>query len=103
MVRMANKGLDEFRKSLKVSMTPAQKRQLMRDRYILLRRNKDLTAQDKLLLDTWLSNIPLLGRAYVLKGMFFGAELPHKAEAEKQYGFWCDALADSPRAGALLR
>ena len=79
VVRMANKGLDEFRKSLKVSMTPAQKRHLMRDRYILLRRNKDLTAQDKLLLDTWLSNIPLLGRAYVLKGYYYLVPTAHEA------------------------
>jgi transposase len=98
VVKMVNKGLDEFRKSLKADMTNAQKRQLMRDRYILLRREKDLDAKDRLLLDVWTSNLPLLGQAHILKEAFFNLyDLPNRQEAQDQYGLWCEAVEDLPQ------
>lgn len=97
VVRMANKGLDELRKSLKAGMTTSQKRQLMRDRYILLKRHRDLEAKDLLLLDTWLGNIPQLEAAYRLKEIFFDLyEIKGKKEAEERYAIWNDTVAANP-------
>ena len=97
VVRMANKGLDELRKSLKAGMTTSQKRQLMRDRYILLKRHRDLEAKDLLLLDTWLGNIPQLEVAYRLKEIFFDLyEIKDKKEAEERYTIWSDTVAANP-------
>jgi transposase len=98
VVKMANKGLDEFRKALKADMTTSQRRQLMRDRFILLRREKDLTAKDRLLLDVWTSNLPLLGQAHTLKEALFKLyDLPSKQEAQEQYGLWREAVEDCPQ------
>lgn len=94
VVRMANKGLDECRKALKAGMTTTQRRQLMRDRYVLLKRKKDLEAKDLLLLSTWLDNIPTLKIAYELKEMFCDIyELPDKKQAMDKYDTWRDTLS----------
>ncbi len=55
VVRMANQALDSVRKSLKANMTAKERRTLMRERYILLKRKHDLNERDSFLLDTWLS------------------------------------------------
>lgn len=97
VVKMANKGLDELRKSLKSGMSTAQKRQLMRDRYVLLKRKADLQAKDLLLLDTWLSNLPSLNTAYKLKEMLFDLyEIKDKKEAQEKYQTWKDTLEANP-------
>ena len=97
VVKMANKSLDELRKSLKAGMTSVQKRQLMRDRYVLLKRHRDLEAKDLLLLDTWLGNIPSLETAYKLKEFFFDMyELKDKKEAQERYQTWRDTLEANP-------
>ncbi len=97
VVKMANKSLDELRKSLKAGMTTVQKRQLMRDRYVLLKRHRDLEAKDILLLQTWLGNIPTLETAYKLKEFFFDMyELKDKKEAQERYQTWKDTLEANP-------
>lgn len=97
VIKMANKCLDDLRKSLKMGMTTSQKRQLMRDRYVLLKRKKDLQPKDVLLLDTWLGNIPQLDTAYKLKEIFFEIyDFTDKKEAEERYTAWCDTLSANP-------
>lgn len=46
VVRMANQALDSVRKSLKANMTAKERRTLMRERYILLKRKHDLNERD---------------------------------------------------------
>ncbi|GLI04168.1 hypothetical protein YDYSG_01980 [Paenibacillus tyrfis] len=58
VVRMANTALEDIRKAHRKEIEPKQCRQLMRDRYVLLKRQYDLTAQDMLLLDLWTATIP---------------------------------------------
>lgn len=55
----------------------------MHDRYVLLRRERDLTDKDRLLLSGWLKNYDELGVAYRLKENFFGiydAQSPDEAQ-----------------------
>ena len=67
VVRMANDALEKVRKSLREQLTPKQRRGLMHDRFVLLKRERDLNDQELLLLDGWTKNYPELGAAYLLK------------------------------------
>jgi transposase len=71
VVRMANDALERVRKSLRESLTPKQRRGLMHDRFVLLKRERDLTDQEQLLLSGWTRNYDELGEAYKLKEDFF--------------------------------
>lgn len=52
-------------------MSAKEHRQLMRDRYVLLKRRKDLNDfDDQVKLQVWTDVYPLLGQAYELKEQF---------------------------------
>src|SRR5699024_12444206 len=71
VVRMVNQALDYVRKSLKAHMSQKERRTLMRERFILLKRKHDLNERESFLLDTWLGNLPALKEAYELKEEFY--------------------------------
>jgi transposase len=107
VVRMANDAMERVRKSLRESLTPKQRRGLMHDRFVLLKRERDLNDKERLNLDGWTKNYPELGEAYRLKEQFFGiydAESPDEAQAK--FIEWqksippeiADAFADIERA-----
>jgi transposase len=61
-----------------------EKRGLMHDRFVLLKRERDLTDQDRLKLSGWVKNYDELSIAYRLKEAFFGiydAQSPDEAQA----------------------
>ena len=70
VIRLAIQGMDTVRKDTRSELTPLQRRTLMRDRYILFHRKSDLNEQDQFILDTWLGQFPLLGKAYQFKEDF---------------------------------
>jgi transposase len=89
VVKMANEAMEKVRKGLRERLTIKQRRGLMHDRYVLLRRERDLTDKDSLLLSGWLKNYDELGIAYRLKEDFFGiydAQSPD--EAQGRYLEW---------------
>lgn len=89
VVKMANSALNEIRKDFKFSLSVKERRRLMHDRFILLSRFKDLEAKDRLILDSWILNIPKLGKAYSLKEALFDLyDLTDRKEAEEQYQKW---------------
>lgn len=97
IVRMANDALDEVRKSLRESLLPNQRRTLKRDRFVMLRREKDLKEKDKLLLSTWKSNFPRLAAAHTAKEefmMIWEAGLKRE-EAIAEYDKWQSRLPES--------
>lgn len=71
VVRMANQALDRVRKNVRSGMSDKERRSLMRDRYVLLKRRHDLTDRDRLLMESWTAAIPVLGFAYHAKEDFF--------------------------------
>jgi transposase len=82
VVKMANEALERVRKSLRESLTLKQRRGLMHDRFVLLKRESDLDDKEKTRLLTWLETYPELGLAYRLKEDFFkiyDAESRHNA------------------------
>lgn len=72
VVRMANDAVEKVRKSLREQLTPKQRRGLMHDRFVLLKRERDLNDRERLLLDGWTKSYPELGAAYRLKERFYG-------------------------------
>ena len=107
VVRMANDAMERVRKSLRESLTPKQRRGLMHDRFVLLKRERELNDQERLNLDGWTKNYPEIGEAYRLKEQFFeiyDASSPDEAQAK--FIQWqksisseiADAFADIERA-----
>jgi transposase len=87
--RMANGCLDAIRKSLRESLSAAARRTLMRDRYVLLRRRRDLDEKDLLILETWTNHFPQLATAYEMKEAFFDIwQVESERDARKLYRAW---------------
>lgn len=86
---MANTPMEQIRKSLRSSLPIRQRRGLMHDRFILLKREHELTAQERFLLDNWRSLHPALDEAYRLKEQFFAVyDAPNRIEAVRRYQLW---------------
>lgn len=71
VIKMANEAVEKVRKGLRDRLTFKEKRGLMHDRYVLLKREHDLTDKDSLLLSGWIKNYAELGMAYRLKEDFY--------------------------------
>lgn len=84
VVKMANEAVEKVRKGLRARLTLKEKRGLMHDRFVLLKRERDLTDKDSVLLSGWIKNYDELGLAYRLKEGFFkiyDAQSPDEAQA----------------------
>lgn len=94
VVRMANDAVERIRKSLREKLTTKQRRGLMHDRFVLLKRERDLNDRERLLLDGWTVNYPDLGAAYRLKEEFYGIyeTAVGSAQALNQYEAWYQAI-----------
>ena len=90
VVRMANDAVERVRKSLRESLTPKQRRGLMHDRFVLLKRERDLNDKERLLLSGWTANYPELGEAYRLKEAFYGVYegMGTREQAFARYAAW---------------
>lgn len=96
IVRMANQAVDSVRKKLKDEMTDKQRRQLMRERYLLLYRKDTLTPEQQFKLDVWLDNVPRLKEAYELKESFYGIwDTDNAEEGIERYYVWRDLCVES--------
>ncbi len=99
VVRMANDAIERVRKGLRGELTLKQKRGLMHDRFVLLKRERDLTQQDRLKLSGWVLNYPTLGEAYRLKEGFYGIYEQAKSpdEALQLLAAWHSQITDELR------
>lgn len=83
--KMANEALETVRKSLRERLTLKQKRGLMHDRFVLLKRERDLNDKELLLMSGWTKNYEEIGLAYRLKEEFFDiyeSQSPDEAQAK---------------------
>lgn len=107
VVRMANDAMEKARKGLRAELTIKQKRGLMHDRFVMLKRERDLSDEERLNLDGWTKNYPALGEAYRLKegfyGVYEGAGTPEDALA--RYEAWYREVSPEirPYFGDLIR
>jgi transposase len=94
VVRMANKALEKVRKGLRAELTLKQKRGLMHDRFVLLKRERDLNDQERFLLGGWTLNYPTLGHAYRLKEDLYGIyeQSANADEAIQRYEAWSSSI-----------
>lgn len=98
VVRMANEALEVIRKAQRAQLTTEERRGLMHDRFVLLKRRHDLTDQESLKLSGWVANYPILGEAYNAKEAFYGIwELDSRTEAERAYAIWRHNLVQEVR------
>jgi len=98
VVRMASDAMEKVRKSLRESLTPKQRRGLMHDRFVLLKRESKLTDQEVLNLSGWVKNYPELGLAYRLKEDFFKIyDSQSKEEALARYAAWEISVTEEVR------
>lgn len=89
VLKMANEALERVRKSLRESLTPKQRRGLMHDRFVLLKRERELNDKEALLLSGWTRNYPEIGQAHRLKEEFFGIyDAQSAGEAAGRYIGW---------------
>lgn len=89
VLKLANEAMERARKSIRAELDTKQRRGLMHDRFVLLKRTAELTDQEALLLDGWIKNYPLLGEAYRLKEAFFGIyDAKSVDDAKRRYRDW---------------
>jgi transposase len=89
VLRMANLGLETIRKGIREDLTKAQRRGLMHDRFLLLKRAYKLEPFEELILESWTKNFPALGEAYHAKENFFAIyDAKSAPEAKTAYLAW---------------
>lgn len=90
VVRMANTALEAVRKDIREGLTASQRRRLMHDRFILLKRKKELEPNQLLILEVWLGEFASLKSAYELKERFFDIwdTAKNSKKAKEQYEEW---------------
>lgn len=71
VVKMANGALETVRKSVREGLTPKERRTLMHDRHILLKRQANLDIREQLIISAWTGTLKDLGLAYELKEEFY--------------------------------
>lgn len=93
VLKMANAAVEHVRKHLRQSLPTAQRRGLMHDRFVLLKREADLSDREQLLLSTWTKNFPSLGAVHRQKEDFFRLfDCRTRQEAQQQYRAWKSGL-----------
>jgi transposase len=95
IVRVATKAMETIRRGLKDAMTTTKRREVMRSRFLLLRRARTLDAEEQKTVAEWSQNLPTLGMAYKLKEGFYSIfELRDRASAEAAYKAWKESIPD---------
>ncbi|UYO07977.1 ISL3 family transposase [Paenibacillus sp. PSB04] len=89
VVRMANQALETIRKQILEGLSPKERRGLMPGRFILLKRDIELTEKDRITLDLWRKNHPSLVTAYNLKELYLDIwECDNRQTAFLKYNEW---------------
>ena len=64
---MLNAACETVRKALRADLTPAERRGLVNDRFLILKRKHRLSGKEHMMLSGWLENYPALAMAYEIK------------------------------------
>jgi len=93
VLRMANQALETIRKENRAELPPKTRRQLVHDRFVLLKRNHDLNDRERLILSGWTQNFPRLGQAYDLKEAFYSIYVcEDRITAQNTYYNWLGTI-----------
>lgn len=89
VVKMASEAMEKVRKDIRKRLTQKERMQLKNDRYLLLKRNHQLTAMEKISIESWFQQHKLLGIAYKLKERFYNIwNCRTKKDAEEAFIEW---------------
>lgn len=89
VLRLANEVVETVRKSLRSTLSPTQAKQLKQDRKILLKREKDLTEQQRFILESWTGFLPILRSLFSAKEEFFRIyDAGSEQDAYERYLTW---------------
>lgn len=90
VVRMASQSMEVVRKSIRGGLDDKSRRKMMHDRFILLRRRKDLEDAQVETMESWFKLFPLLKTAHELKEGFYNIwdECDTRQKAETAYAEW---------------
>lgn len=89
VIRYATKALDIIRKQFREGLDDKQRKQLMRERFVLLKNKEDLTPEEIRMRNKWFT----LKEAYTLKEDFrdiYNAKT--RQEAEELFDIWCSCI-----------
>lgn len=93
VLRLANEAVERVRKELRASLSVKERRQLKRDRFVLARRERELTDAERLNLACWATAHPVLGEAHRAKEAFYAIyETAGREEAVRHYHRWRQML-----------
>ncbi len=94
VVKMANQAVEKGRKALRAEMTRDEVKQLKKDRFLVLKRQRDLDATEEFLLSGWTENYPLLHDLYYAKERFYSIwdSKITREEAELAYLEWKESI-----------
>lgn len=99
IVRTATKALESVRRGLRDTMTATKRREVMRSRFLLLKRAGQLTDEQKAKVEEWTKTLPTIGMAYTLKEAFYSIfDLKDRAAAEDAYKAWEAGIPDQMRS-----
>ncbi|MCE2706865.1 MAG: ISL3 family transposase [Proteobacteria bacterium] len=89
VVRMASDAMEKVRKNIRATLSQKERIQLKNDRFILLKRNHQLTQIEKISINSWFARHKILGEAYELKEGFYNIwKCQTKKDAEHAYTEW---------------
>lgn len=98
IVRTATQALESVRRGLRDTMTATKRREVMRSRFLLLKRAHQLTDDERAKVEEWTATLPTLGAAYRLKEGYYGVfDLKDRAAAEEAYRKWELDIPDAMR------
>lgn len=102
VLKLLSGCLETVRKDIRKSLTDQQRRTLMHDRFLLLRRPDDLDERETLILETWLKNFPQLEAAYHLKEGFYAIyDATTEEDALQRYFAWLAQITPEVSAAFL--
>lgn len=99
VTKYADTGMETIRKSYKADLTVAMRRRLVKDRFLLLKRGRNLSPEQRLVMQTWTHHFPDLAAAYEAKEAFYDIyDSADRRSAEARYDVWERSLTPAMRA-----
>ncbi len=96
VLKQLGEAVERVRKEVRASLSDRARRGLMHDRFLLHKRHKDLTAQQLLILESWLGQFPRLSAVYWRKEAFYAVyEARTYEEAITRYAEWCKSVEEN--------
>lgn len=97
IVKMANEAVEKGRKDIKSQLTKEQALRLKKDRWLMLKRKRDLTPMQECMLDGWIENYPELHALHTAKEGFCDIWDQHytRVQAESAFDAWIASISPS--------